>query len=376
MNAALQPPTGLAKAPWRRFDLRKLILTLVLLTVLVGVATFGLNQIIWYAPLPTKISRLVHTAVAALLMCVAVVAADAAVDRGWPRLRTYAAAVVGAAVAGGLLGWHVRAALGFEYSGGGEIDVESFLFGLSRRLDIMVIGILVGGLATYVHVSRRDAIRARLRQQRAEQARALAQRVTLESELQALQARIEPVFLFGTLERIRGLYLRDTAAASRMIDDLIDYLRAALPHLRESSSVVERELKLAAAWLDIVGRDDRPWRLESEVDASVRAAALPALVLLPLVQCAVGGGGNAEQRVLRLRAFASDGRLVLELCASRPAFASAEAGQVIAQIHDRLRAIHGEAATLDVEQGAADGMVRLSLPREQPLAAPTLEAPA
>ena len=67
-----------------------------------------------------------------------------------------------------------------------------------------------------------------------------------------MQARVEPQFLFNTLAQVRQLYDSDAPLAGKMLDDLIAYLRAALPHLRESSSTLGKEAALARAYLDIV----------------------------------------------------------------------------------------------------------------------------
>jgi sensor histidine kinase YesM len=77
-------------------------------------------------------------------------------------------------------------------------------------------------------------------------------RLALESRLQALQARVEPEFLFRTLSHVRDLYDRDVvlgspARASKMLDDLIAYLRAAMPHVRDTSSTVAQEVELPRA---------------------------------------------------------------------------------------------------------------------------------
>jgi LytS/YehU family sensor histidine kinase len=173
---------------------------------------------------------------------------------------------------------------------------------------------------------------------------------------------VEPVFLFGTLDRIRGLYRSDSAAASAMLEDLIAYLRAVLPHLRESSSTVAQEAQLVQAWLDIVARSLPGLAVEIELDAAAAAARLPALVLLPLVQHAVGAAG---QRPLQLRLAASAlpspgaARLRLELSADGAAFAGTVAGQpLLEQIAERLDALYGKDAQLSIDSGSA----RIELP--------------
>ena len=59
-----------------------------------------------------------------------------------------------------------------------------------------------------------------------------ARRRTLESRLQALQARVEPQFLFNTLAKVRdAVRRRSSGKAAEMLEDLIVYLRAALAAL-------------------------------------------------------------------------------------------------------------------------------------------------
>ena len=67
-----------------------------------------------------------------------------------------------------------------------------------------------------------------------------------------MQARVEPRFLFNTLAQVERLYEIDAQRADRMLDDLIVYLRAALPQLRETTSTLSREIELAKAYLNIV----------------------------------------------------------------------------------------------------------------------------
>ena len=59
-------------------------------------------------------------------------------------------------------------------------------------------------------------------------------RKAFESRLQALQARVDPRFLFDTLASIEATYEADAARGERMIDDLIAYLRAALPTIEDA----------------------------------------------------------------------------------------------------------------------------------------------
>ena len=361
----------------RRVSIPGFVLATLTVIALVSLASLGLASPILGAPMTAKIARASEYVVLSIFIVVAIIVADEAVERGLPRGPSYAVAIVVGAVIGAVLGWELRHALGLPFRPNGDDSEFNPLQPMLHRLDVALIGILVGGLTTFVHVNRRTALAARRRQHESEQARARARRHTLESELQALQARVEPMFLFGTLARIRRLYRSDVAAAGAMLEDLIAYLRAALPQLRESSSTVGQELTLARAWLDILGRTEAMWETRFDVAPAARDARLPALVLLPLLQQAVGA---AEGTALRLDvAVRSDeGRLRIEVATSTAAFARGIAGEpLLEQIDARLHALYGDAARLTVEAapGSAGSVARVELVHE-PIAGAGPGAPA
>ncbi len=353
-RAALRAPAAVFSAtPAGRARLRPLLVGLVILALGIFVS-FGIAPI-WGAQPTTQRARLTSHVVTALAVFVAVVIADKAVDRGARRVPTYVIAVLSGAVVGAMAGWPLREALGYRFSFEGRASAQDLAqFALFHRLDQLLLGVLLGGLATFVHVNRRTALAARRRQHEAERARARAQRRTLESQLQALQARVEPMFLFDTLERVRMLYRVDAGVAGAMLEDLIVYLRAALPHLRESASTLEKEATLVRSWFDIVARAAPDARFELDVDAALRGLPVPALVLLPLVQQAVGDAGSAPLR-LRLRAARSGDLLRIEVSTSTAAFAHGSGGQTqLGQIAERLRALYGERAR--AEGGRVDDL--------------------
>ena len=59
------------------------------------------------------------------------------------------------------------------------------------------------------------------------------ERTVLEARMEALQAQIEPHFLFNTLASIDQLIQTDPPRASKMQQSLIRYLRSAMPQMRE-----------------------------------------------------------------------------------------------------------------------------------------------
>lgn len=346
----------------RRFDRRTVAPVALVALGFVVLATFGFTPM-WGAPLETFLSRLVHTTVASLFVLLAVLLADELVERGLRALPTYAVAVAVSAVVGSLVGFEARGALGLDYSMHRHgVTRLPAMFAWVRRVDLVVILWIVGGLGTVAHVSRRNALVARRRQHEAEEARTRAQRRTLESELQALQARVEPAFLFETLDGIRRLYRSDAAAAGQMLEDLIVYLRAALPHLRESASSVRQEVTLACAWLDIMRRSMK--RLEVGVDVAPDAedARLPALIVLPLTQHAVGGA-TSDGAGLCIASKVRMEKLHLIIETSTTGFAHPDAPPLVA-LRERLHALYGERASLVTPETASGSRAELELPLE------------
>jgi hypothetical protein len=82
-----------------------------------------------------------------------------------------------------------------------------------------------GGLAAAVYASQRRRARMLAALGAAELGRASSQQRLAEATLASLQARIDPDLLFRTLTRMERLYETDAAAADRLLDELVAFLR-------------------------------------------------------------------------------------------------------------------------------------------------------
>jgi LytS/YehU family sensor histidine kinase len=171
----------------------------------------------------------------------------------------------------------------------------------------------------------------------------------LESQLQAMQARVEPKFLFGTLARVRDMYVDDPALAERTLDELITYLRAAMPRMRDDASTVGQEIDLVRAYLEIVKlRLGRRLAYAIDVPPGIRDARMPPMMMLPLVDHAVSNGiehrhGDAR---LSLSIEAAAGRLVLRIAESGATYLPGAGDEGIAELRARLDALYDSRASL------------------------------
>lgn len=116
------------------------------------------------------------------------------------------------------------------------------------------------------------------------------------AEVDALQARIRPHFLFNSLNAITSLVRRDPVIAERALLDLSDLFRAALG-AGQSGSTLREEVDLAERYLAIesLRLGDRLQVAWDKVEPLPWSLSLPRLLLQPLVENAVLHGVSRLQ---------------------------------------------------------------------------------
>lgn len=189
-----------------------------------------------------------------------------------------------------------------------------------------------------------------------------------EAQLAALNAQIEPHFLFNTLANVRRLYETSPARGREMLASLIDYLRAALPMMRHQGSTLGRELELARAFLSILQMRMGPrLAFEIQADEALHKASLPPLVLPTLVENAVKHGlaPLPEGGTIRIGAEARDDILRLWVEDDGAGFSgSGGSGVGLANTRARLAALYGERAGLQLSMRKPRGVrAEVHLPR-------------
>jgi len=183
----------------------------------------------------------------------------------------------------------------------------------------------------------------------------------LEARLQVMQAQVEPHFLFNTLANVQHLVETDPGAAARMLQSLIDYLRAALPQMRESTTNLGRELDMARAFLEI-NRVRMGARLDFSIDVPepLKCKPFPPMMLISLVENAVKHGVDpcCDCGSITIRASEAEGRLKVSVTDTGEGIRPKKGGGVgLANIRERLKALYGSAAKLVLEENAPRGVV-------------------
>ncbi len=251
-----------------------------------------------------------------------------------------------------LIGW-------YPFQGRGQTSIDAFVFA-----NIL----LLGGLAVVVYVRLTRVRRSEAALAGAEIARAMTGRQVLTAQLATMQAQVEPKFLFTTLELVESLYERDVHHADRVLDDLIDFLRSAMPQLRGEASTLSRECALAVAYLRIVqARMGTRLEYAFEVPPELGSAPFPPMLLLPLIDNAIRHGleplplgGRIEVRVT---ARAERIRLVVVDSGLGDCIRIRE-GAGLTALRERLAGLYGVDATLVLSANDPHGLTAtIEVPR-------------
>ena len=188
-----------------------------------------------------------------------------------------------------------------------------------------------------------------------QQERARLVRSALDARLTAMRAQVDPQFLFESLADVDRAYAVDNTRGAGLLDRLIAYLRTALPRLRAGGSTVGSEAELVDAWLAVVAaRRNGALTWNVDVDARCAAASFPATVLLPLVQCALGGVDRPQLVALSVMPAPDAGarRLTARLRLA-PGCPCRDDEPEPQRIRSRMQAVYGELATLSCVREAA-----------------------
>jgi sensor histidine kinase YesM len=135
-----------------------------------------------------------------------------------------------------------------------------------------------------------------------------------QAQLDVIRARLNPHFLFNSLQNISAMTKQDPQTASRMLSRLGDLLRAVLRRDSEPESTVHDEIELARAYvaLEQMRFGDR-LEVEFNIAQDAQQAMVPVFLLQPLIENAVIHGlrGVRKTGVIAVSAASENRELVL-----------------------------------------------------------------
>lgn len=172
-----------------------------------------------------------------------------------------------------------------------------------------------------------------------------------EAELRALEAQLNPHFLFNSLNSIRALVVENPPLAQDMLTRLANILRYSLHRNLMHTIPLATELEAVADYLALEGvRFEDRLRVEFIIDPAAAQVPIPPMLLQTLVENALKHGiaplpGGGE---LIIRAsLHADGMLVEVENTGQIAAPMPGATQVgLANTRERLRILYGDSARL------------------------------
>ena len=240
-----------------------------------------------------------------------------------------------------------------------DVGLRNIFLNPGALLSLLSISLVISIVLSVIFVWRERGAAAeaalaheRLRAERVEREATLA-------NLRALQAQIEPHFLFNTLANVTSLIDPDPATAKRMLDSFIRFLRASLASTRMEQTTLADEAELITSFLQVLQvRMGARLRFRVEIEPGLESFTLPPMLLQPVAENAIRHGlePKVDGGEVSVRARREAGAVVVEIADTGVGFAPTTRGGVgLANLRDRLRLLYGDRAALTIGENAPAG---------------------
>jgi sensor histidine kinase YesM len=283
------------KQLWRWRTSKNLLIAASAITVVISAFEIKLDPV---AMLREIASNFITSASITFITGTVIVAfAVPRLGRSWARVLLLLLLLAIGGMLGGLIGWGINDLL-FPYR-----ITHPHVYLLIVALLSIVFGLAV---LAYENISTKlNETASRLAEKEIQEQKLL--RLKTEAELEALRAKVNPHFLFNTLNSIASLIPEDPGKAEEMVQRLSNLFHYVLSASETSLVPLEEELTFVGEYLEIQkvrlgGRLDYSLEIGSSLDGVV----IPSMLLQPLVENSVKygiaphkAGGKIEVRCQR-----------------------------------------------------------------------------
>ena len=269
--------------------------------------------------------------------------------------------LVGFAASGSLIALSILFAIGYIPSG------AVFMGYFTGTLKIAsIVTLLFGLFGTIVETLRRRLDETTLALRTKERDEAEARRLAAEARLASLESRVQPHFLFNTLNSIAALIHEDPAAAERMTGQFASLLRSTLDQ-QTPLVTLDEELRTVQNYLDIERtRFGDRLRFNISSDRAAAEAQIPRLSVQTIVENSVkyAVSPRREGGSITVRSLAVNGHVRVEVEDDGPGFDAAAIpdGHGLALVKERLASMLGERTSLDIDARPGRTCVAIDIP--------------
>jgi sensor histidine kinase YesM len=189
-----------------------------------------------------------------------------------------------------------------------------------------------------------------------------------QAELQSLRAKINPHFLYNSLNSIASLAHTDAHKTEQMALALSDFFKYAINREQKQLNTLSEELNAVRTYLEIE-KVRFGERLSFEIDCpeELLNIQIPQLLIQPLVENAIKHGLSQipDNGLVRIRVSSENGKLNIRIYDNGPAFPDGPlSGFGIQNTQERIALLYGVNARINWQNGV-EKYIEISLPLEQ-----------
>jgi two-component system, LytTR family, sensor kinase len=212
----------------------------------------------------------------------------------------------------------------------------------SYRFSFLIV--LVVSTVIYFYRSQQANMHTKLKEKELDLVK--AKQLITQAELQTLQSKINPHFLYNSLNSIASLIRVDADKAEEMTLKLSKLFRYSINSPRENMAPVTEELEIVNTYLDIekIRFGDR-LNFIIQIDQSVKEALMPRFLLQPLVENALKHGLNdlANSGTLKIGIDKENENIVIVIADNGKPFPSElDMGYGLQSTYDKLALLYGD----------------------------------
>ena len=187
----------------------------------------------------------------------------------------------------------------------------------------------------------------------------VVERQAAQANLRALQAQIEPHFLFNTLANVVGLIHPQPDKAKVMLEQFIVYLRATLSATREEHSTLGSEFEMMKNFLAIlqIRMGDR-LQVRLDLPADLAGIPVPPMLLQPLVENSIKHGlePKIEGGEVTLSVKRIDEKIAITIADTGLGFQDSKSNGIgLKNVGERVKQLYGDAGSLSIEDNLPCG---------------------
>lgn len=178
-----------------------------------------------------------------------------------------------------------------------------------------------------------------------------AYQLKIQSELEAIQAKINPHFLYNSLNSIVSLIHVNPDKAEKMVLSLSDLFRYSINSGGVNFSTVKKEIELVSAYLEIeYVRFQDQLQFEIIVDPEVEQTLIPKFLIQPLIENAIKHGtSKIKNGIIKLKITQQENDLHISVYENGPAFPDhPDSGYGLKSTVDKLELLYADAYSFQI----------------------------